>query len=416
MLRFAILQSVLVGGVVVADAWFGIHVIPLPERFHLAMEIGLTLSMAFAVAMYCANWPRARLLVMVALLLACGFQFLNYRRYARQIIKPIEIVNTLEYQVADWFDRNLHDERVMAFGTISFWMNAFTDTPQLMGCCDQSVVNPENPIADYVIAAGYESDQQSEDISLLWLKAYAVHAIAIGGPHSREHYKDARYPYRFEGRLPLVWQQGDDRIYRVPERVGGLARVAPVDAVVKHAPQDGIDVTELRRFVAALDDPALPVVETSWQGPDRALLRGSLAPNEAISLAMNFDRGWSASANGRPARVYEDGLGFLVIKPDCSGNCMVELHWKAGWEPRFAAMLALLALGAGMVWWWRERKSTRPCRVNRYTRKTGSDPPASRNASAPSTRFARHDCRCYSRSLPGIAIRANDRRSPRCMS
>jgi len=356
VLRFGILYSVLIGGIVLTDAWFGIRLLPQPARFHLAMEIGLALSVAFAVSRLCRHGPQVRWVVVIGLMLASGLQFAQYRSYTRAIIKPLEIRDTIEYQIADWFDRAIPAERVMASGAVSFWMNVFTDTPQLRGCCEQSITNPENRIADYVIRQGSQSDEQSADISLLWLKAYAVGAVAIGGPQSREPYKDFHYPYRFEGRLPLVWEQGDDRIYRVPERVYGLARVVPFSSVVRDAPHNGIDVAELRNFVAALDNPALPTVETNWEGPGSAVLRSSLAPDEVVSVAMNFDRGWSASANGRPAQVSKDGLGFLVIKPDCSGNCVVEISWSAGWEPRIAAIVALLALAAAIVWWWRERK------------------------------------------------------------
>ena len=357
VLRFGILYSVLIGGIVLTDAWFGIRMLTQPWRFHLAMEIGLALSMVFAARTLSTHWPRTKMAAIIALALVCSVQFLNYRRYARQIIKPLQVRDTVEFQTANWFDRNMHGEAVMAMGTNSLWMNVFTNVPQLLGCCEQSVINPEDRIADYVIAKGYASDEQSADISLLWLKAYAVGAIAIGGPHSREHYKDFRYPYRFEGRLPLVWQQGDDRIYRVPERVRGLARVVPLDAVVRDAPHNGIDVAELRNFVAALDNPALPILETNWEGPGNAVLRGFLAPDAVISVGMNFDRGWSASANGRPVQVSQDGIGFLVIKPDCSGNCVVRLNWDSGWQPRFAASIASLALAAAIAWWWRERKS-----------------------------------------------------------
>jgi hypothetical protein len=354
VLRFAILYSALLGGVVLAAVWFGIRLVPQPVRFHIAMEIGLVLTMAFAGSLLCAQWPQVRTAAMIAFLLACGLQFVHYRRYARDIIKPLEIRNTVEYQMADWFDRTIHTERVMASGTTSDWMNIFTDTPQLRGCCEQSATNPEDRIADYVIRQGYRSEEQTADYSLLWLKAYAVHAVAIGGPHSREHYKDFEYPYRFEGRLPLDWQEGDDRIYRVPARAPGLARVTRSETVVRHPPQNGIDVAELRKFVADLDNPALPILETSWQGPNRATIRGSLAPDDVISVAVNFDRGWTASANGRPAHVYKDGLGFIVIQPNCSTSCVVELRWTAGWEPQIAEAFALLALAAGIFSWWRE--------------------------------------------------------------
>jgi len=42
-------------------------------------------------------------------------------------------------------------------------------------------------------------------------------------------------------------------------------------------------------------------------------------------------------------------LGFIVVEPRCAGDCEVRLQWDAGWEPRIALALALLAIAAGGV-------------------------------------------------------------------
>lgn len=84
--------------------------------------------------------------------------------------------------------------------------------------------------------------------------------------------------------------------------------------------------------VAALDRTDDPLVETMWRTAGEASIYGTLAPNQVIEIAINFDRGWSAEANGRIARVQPDGLGFLAIEPQCSGACEVRLHWKPGWS------------------------------------------------------------------------------------
>src|SRR5260221_13473532 len=115
------------------------------------------------------------------------------------------------------------------------------------------------------------------------MKAYAVHAIAIGGARTKEHYKPAHYPYLFQNRLPLLWQRDDDYIYGVPERAAGLARVVRSSDLVKHPPANGIDVVELRPFVAALDDSTRPMPRTTWIGTHTARMYGVLALDHGIS-------------------------------------------------------------------------------------------------------------------------------------
>jgi hypothetical protein len=266
------------------------------------------------------------------------------------MIRPLDMARTIEYQEALWFDRNMHGERVLAPGTIQFWMNVFTGTPQMTGCCTQSIVNHEDLIAAYVSYAGYENDAESADYALLWMKAFAVHAVAIGGPQSREAYKDFQFPYRFRGRLEQAWSSGDDFIYRVPERVDGLARVVRPGDVVKHPPANGIDVAELRPFVAALDDASLPAAAWKWNNVNSATIDATLRPEQVISVALNYHPGWNALVNKRRVPLHADGLGFTVIEPHCSGPCRVEMNWSPGAEPWMVIPVALIAFFGALAW------------------------------------------------------------------
>jgi hypothetical protein len=350
-LRFASLYGAALAWVVVADERWGVRILPLPARFHIAMEIGITLTAALATQQLLRRWPDYRRCCAIGLVLFCGAQMYHYRRHSHSMVRRLDIARTVEYQEAAWFDGNMRGERVLTPGTIQFWMNAFTDTPQMTGCCLQSVLNREDIIAAYVSYAGYHSDAESADYSLLWMKAFAVHAVSIGGPRSREGYKDFRFPYRFRDRLQLAWSSDDDFIYRVPERVRGLARVIRPGDVMKHPPANGIDVAELRPFVAALDDPSLPAAVWKWNNVNSATINAVLEPEQVVSVALNYHGGWTASVNGRPVPVHADGLGFTVIEPHCAGPCTVEMNWSPGAEPWIVIPVALLALSGSLVWY-----------------------------------------------------------------
>ncbi len=353
-LRFAALWLNVLAWIVLPTL-AGVEILPQALRFHVAIEIPLTLVCAFLVSWFCGWCPQNRRLAGVVFTLFFCAQIYHYHRYARSIIHKLDISKTLEYEEAEWFDANMHGERVLAPGTVQFWMNEFTDTPQMGGCCLQSLVNPENLIADYITAAGYQSDAESADYSTLWMKAYAVHAVAIGGPQSREWYKDFKFPDRFRDRLPLAWSSGDDFIYRVPERVSGLARVVRKSDLVTHPPVNGIDVSEMRPFVAALDDPSLPVASWQWHDTNTASIRATFTPGQVIAVALNYDKGWQASVAGRKVPVRPDGLGFVVIEPGCSGPCEVQMHWSPGIEPWIVVPLALLTFVLSLAWSVRSR-------------------------------------------------------------
>jgi len=348
--RFVCLWAVILGWVVFSVLLAGVEIIPQALRFHVAMEIPLSVLAAFVGLYICRRWPKTRWILGIIFALFCCFQAVHYRRHARSIIHKLDITRALEYNEATWFDRNMDGERVLAPGTVQLWMNVFTDTPQMAGCCEQSIPNSEDLIARYITAAGFRSETESAEYSLLWMKIFAVHAVAIGGPATHDAYKDFRFPYRFAGRLPLLWSSGDDYIYRVPQRVRGLARVVRLQDVVRHPPANGIDVAEIRPFVAALDDTALPAASWHWNNPDSASAFADMSPNQVFAIALNYDPGWRAFVAGRPVRLRPDGLGLIVVEPHCSGPCAVELRWSPGMEPWIVAFTSLAGLSLAAVW------------------------------------------------------------------
>jgi hypothetical protein len=132
--------------------------------------------------------------VAVAFAILCVFQFVQYRSYARRLIRGIDMTQTSEYKTARWFDRHMRDSRVMVPGSTTFWLNVFTDTPQLTGCCPQGVLNQTARVADYGIMTDLTAENRAVENSLLWFKALGVRAVAVSGPRSTEVYKPFYHP------------------------------------------------------------------------------------------------------------------------------------------------------------------------------------------------------------------------------
>ncbi len=350
LVRFAALFLMLVGGVTLAAAWFGVFLLPQPQRYHLEMEMALAPLLAAALGGLLRSKRRG---VMVAasslLLLLCAFQLRNYGRFAQQLIRPIRITETLEYQMATWFEQNMGGRRVMAPGSVSFWMNAFTDTPQLGGGFEQGITNAEIPAAIFQIYSGMNAGEREGEIALLWLKALGVHAVAVGGPESREFYKPFANPNKFRGLLEEIWREGDDVIYRVPQRSDSLARVVRKDQLLRRPLPTAVDVDPLRPFVAGLDDPALPLAQWQWLDRHRAVVTAQLQRDHVLSVAISYHPGWSVRVNGARRRISADGLGLMVIEPECEGPCRIELTYTGGLEMRLAKLASWGALLAGLI-------------------------------------------------------------------
>jgi len=350
LVRFAGLFTWLTGGVTLGAEWLGVMLLPQPHRYHLEMEMGLALLAGAGLRRALAAKRRAAAVALTALLLASGAaQLGRYRRFARELIRPIEMTGTIEYQTARWFGEHLGQRRVMAPGSISFWMNAFTDTPQLGGGFEQGITNPQIPAVIFQVYSGMNAGEREGEIALLWLKAFGVHAVAVGGGASREYYKPFRNPEKFRGLLPELWREGEDVVYGVPQRTVSPARVVRRKDLVRRPPPSAVDVESLAPFVAALDDPSLPTASWRWLNRHEALITADLSREHALSIAISHHPGWEARVNGARATVQSDGLGLMVIEPQCEGPCRIELVYTGGREMRAAQAASWGSLLAGLL-------------------------------------------------------------------
>jgi hypothetical protein len=209
----------------------------------------------------------------------------------------------------------------MASGASAFWLNDFTTLEQLSGGHDPMAINRAQQISVYTIYTGQNAGAADAEISTIWLKAFGVRAIYVPGAKSREFWKPFANPMKFEGVLPKVWETEDDRIYEVPGVVG-LAYAVPLDRRVTREPIHGLDVADVRTYVNSLRPLAF-----EWRGRGIAKIGGSIKTGEGVSVQVNFTPGWSATANGKPVTVEEDGIGLIWLNPACV-TCEIELRYR----------------------------------------------------------------------------------------
>ncbi|MDQ6664664.1 MAG: hypothetical protein M3Z23_09755 [Acidobacteriota bacterium] len=343
-IQFAVFYAVLTGTITLTAEWFKIYLVPQPERYHLDMD------QAFVLALFCAfgaitiaipRWFQAA--AILVLVFAAYSQVHRIRRFSHDWIQPIDMTATSEYRIAKWFDANMNGARVMAAGAASYWMNAFTDTPQLGGGFDQGVVNPRDRMAHYIILSGENAGELDAEISILWMRAFGIQAVALGG-------RPFTNPRKFDSILPLVWREKEASIYRVPQRSASLAHAVRRENLVTRAPIHGLDVSEIRKYDAALEDPTLPAADFRWTSRHSAAVTATLSSGQLLSVQESYHTGWRAAVNGSRKKVTFDGLGLMVIEPDCNGPCVVELMYDGGVEMRIAGWLSLLALlGSGTI-------------------------------------------------------------------
>ena len=82
------------------------------------------------------------------------------------------------------------------------------------------------------------------------------------------------------------------------------------------------------------------------------VLRGislTAEPGEVVSVQVTYDRGWKAAANGHPAPITRDGIGLMVLHPDCQGRCEIDMSFDGGLERKLCWVASLLVMLGTMI-------------------------------------------------------------------
>jgi hypothetical protein len=330
--RFFAVFAFATSAIPLMDAWLNLHFLPQPNRYHFELEMGLALIAVPLVSRLGARLPRS-IAIALALFVLCiaAEHIMGLRRFTAQITRPVDMSGLIEYRMAKWMEERFPGQRVMVSGSVAQWLNVFTDTPQLSG---SSYSTTPNWTQQYAMNSLLTSTSPAElEKAVLWAKAFGVQAITSCGPHTPEFWK-GQSSTRFDGLLPVLWRQEDTTIYGIPQRSPSLA----------HVVGEGDSAGDLKQYVAALDNPALPLADMRWLSLRSASIRTEAHRGQAVSVQINYHPGWHARANGRPVRASRDGFGFLLVEPGCDGPCVIELSYDGGWEYRICRRLSLFTM------------------------------------------------------------------------
>jgi hypothetical protein len=349
MLRFSCLFLLCFGGITLL-AELGITFLPQPARYHLEMEMGFCLVAAELLVGQARNIPRSlRPVLWTLATIAAVWVFSRDYQFSRRLIRPAS-AQTFRLREARWIGSHLPGERIMVSGETQFWLNDLVENPQLSGGHDPTAPNWVQRVAVYTIDTGQNAGDLDGPISVLWLRAFGCGAISVPSAEANDYYHPVRNPSKFDTLLPVIWREGGESIYRVPLRSASLVHVIPSSAVVNRRPLHGLDVADVRTFVAAIEDEKAPPASLQWLNPEHALIRTSAVPGQVISVQITYDRDWSASRDGAPISVTPDQLGMVVLHPQCAGECTVDLQFTEGPLRRacslvsFSTAIALFAL------------------------------------------------------------------------
>lgn len=318
------------------DQYLGRHFLPQPGRYKVEFEMAAALLIAYFTWKLLRSIPKTIAACLIALLVSLGLeQLISLRRFAKDIIRSTDIRETIEYRTARWVEQHLEGQRVMLPGSIGQWNNAFTNVAEFSGGSYSTAFNPVQQIG---LRAIYSADRA--DTATLWLRAFGVTAIAVPGRDSKEFWKSLGKPERFDS-LPALWSDDGVTVRSISDRQG-LAHVIPADKLVRRPPRHELDLDEVRGYVSSIDSGLFPSAALRWQSANSAAVETTLQRDQVLSVQMSYHPGWRAFANGRAATVSSDGLGLLVVKPECNGACAVRLEYNGGNELILCRLVSLI--------------------------------------------------------------------------
>ena len=272
-----------------------------------------------------------------------------------------DIENSSEYQIAIWLNNHVQDgERVYATGSNSFWLNAFTDIPQVCGGSNQASTNIWWEAVAYNFQAYYDGD-----LSTLWARAFNVKYIVVNFPNSTVPYKNYDYPNKFESLLEKIYEMNGDAIYEVPLVNPEIAQIVNIDEVKNLEPVVSvIDYNNLENYVAVNDQKnnlsSLKIINFY---PNQLTLNTSIKEGEAIQIQITYDSGWKAySREGEDIPLEPDPLGFILLYPKLGEQIIHIQHTTktSVWLGRMVSVLTVLVVIIYPIWRRFRRKQRAP--------------------------------------------------------
>ncbi len=329
---------------VLGQYFWNFRVIGEPLRLVPELDLAMVLACVAGLQWLWDKPGKFNRIAVAAIVLVCLGTSYKYLRHPWGLYErdsaPFERV---EYRIQDWIFKNIPNERVMAAGSIRFWLNAWHDIPQLGGGSDQGILNPASKTPQWEIALGDKAEP-----SINWMKLTGVDAVVVMDKTSQEEYHDYVFPEKFKGKLPVLYDDHKGNvIYRVPRRYPGLARVVDCEKLdALPVLMDSLTDEQMKAYLEVFENGPEAPTQTWWESTEVFHIKAHLDKKQCIVAQVSYDGPWFGTSGLKPVKVRGDRLGLMRIDA-WEGDHDIRLEFRLPNQNligRFITILTLIAM------------------------------------------------------------------------
>lgn len=218
------------------------------------------------------------------------------------------IKETSVYKVAQYI-KEQGGGRVLAEGESSLWLNVFSDSSQVTGFSELGDSHHFDDLGAKEIFKG-----EDKDLVSAWLSSFNAKYLII----------DKNRSQRYEGYLEKDIEIDDWVVFKVPLKNDSIVKIVETEKIDQISFSESISGEEIKNYSSIISQNQA-FITSEWPRTNKLNFEVELSDNQGVIIQSTYDKGFSASSNGKFLKVQKGPLDFIYLKPNKSGNVKIEL-------------------------------------------------------------------------------------------
>ncbi|HEY5600966.1 MAG TPA: hypothetical protein VIK81_02645 [Patescibacteria group bacterium] len=333
-----------------------IELIPQVLRLMTYSDMALSLIIASVLAiifrfLWKSNYTKVfAVVIAVVTILPFIYWSTNLNKQMPQFTKPLEstgkkLEDFTEYKTAKKLE-SLEPGRVMVTGNYSFYLNYFTNIPQLNGGHYQS---SRHPWADHIY---YQlANDKDGVVSSAWMEIANLEYMVYTTDGSSEPFKDFKIGQeKFESFSSKIEEVNGDIYYKTNLKNPSLAQIVDISQMKElKKPFNAIDKKAIFPYLEWINEKSEKPAEFSKINNNHYQIKANLKEGEGVLVQMTADRSWKAKAGNEGINVGKDPLGFVILDTSKlfknDGLVIINLKRSIPYSVIFGILVTIFTIG-----------------------------------------------------------------------